>query len=132
MIDRTQVIYEFLTATSTLSPEIGSRVYSPVAPRSWDNTAKTIIYHQDTSDSHLTGATNSAQFIFKCYSGNNSYADCRELFGLLYDRLQMASETTAGGTIISARLVSDDQLEPEPDTKHKAHMARFVITFEGS
>ena len=132
MIDRTQIVYEFLTAASALATEIGTRCYSPVAPRSWDNTAKTIIFHQDVGDAHATGATNGAQFVFKCYSGTNSYTDARALFGLLYDRLQMASATTAGGTIISAKLVSDDQLEPEPDTKYKAHFARFNITFQGS
>ena len=131
MIDRTQIMYEFLTTASALATEISTRAWSPIAPDSWDATSKAIIYHQDSGSSHATGATNSAQFVFKCYGGANTYSSARTLFGLLYDRLQMASETVASGTIISARLVSDDQLPPEPDTKYKAHVARFLIQFQG-
>jgi len=132
MIDRTQIVYELLTASSPLSTAVGTRVYSPVAPRSWDNTAKTIIFHQDGGDAHLTAAHNSANFIFKCYGGSNLYSDARDVFGLLYDRLQMASETVTSGTVVTARLISDDQLEPEPDTKYKSHIARFQIVFNHS
>ena len=131
MIDRTQIVYELLTAASPLATAIGDRAWNPVAHRSWNGTQKAIVFHQDGSDSHITGATNSAQFVFKCYGGDNTYTSSRVLFGLLYDRLQMASETVASGTIFTARLQSDNMLPPEPDTKYKAHMARFLINFEG-
>ena len=131
MIDRVQIVYEFLTASSALADEISTRAWCPYAPDSWDGTQKAIVFHQDVSDSHITGATNTAQFVFKCYGGANTWSSARTLFGLLYDRLQMASETVASGKIMTARLVSDDMLPPEPDTKYKAHGARFLITFEG-
>lgn len=132
MIDRTQIIYEFLTAASDLATEIGTNCYSPIAPSNWDASTKAIVFHQDVSTSHITGATNTAQFVFKCYGGSNTYTSSRTLFRLLYDRLQMASETVASGTIISARLLNDSQLPPEIETKYKAHLAQFLVTFDGA
>jgi len=132
MIDRTDIMYEFLTASSPLATEIGSNVWSPIAKKRWDGTQKAIVFHQDTSDSHITGATNSATFVFKCYGGDNTYKSARTIFRLLYDRLQMASDTVASGTIISAQLLSDFVLPPEPETNYKAHTARFSVSFSGS
>lgn len=132
MIDRVKVVYEFLTATSDLSAIIGDRVYSPVAPRSWTGDTKAIIYHQEGADAHITAATNTGTFVFKCYGGTKNPADSNEVFRELFDRLQMASESTTSGRIVQARLLTDSKLEPEPDTKLQAHMARFQIMFEGS
>ena len=131
LIDRTQIVYEFLTASSALATEIGTQCYSPIAPSSWNASTKALVFHQDTSSSHITGATNSATFVFKAYGGSNTYTSARTLFRLLYDRLQMASETVASGSIISARLLNDSQLPPEIDTEYKAHLAQFLITFNG-
>ena len=132
MIDRTDIMYEFLTASSPLTTEVGSNVWSPIAKKRWDGSQKAIVFHQDTSDSHITGATNSATFVFKCYGGDNTYKSARTIFRLLYDRLQMASDTVASGTIISAQLLSDFVLPPEPETNYKAHTARFSVSFSGS
>ncbi len=132
LIDRTQIVYEFLTASSPLATEIGTNLWSPIAHRSWDGGTKAIVFHQDVSDSHITGAVNTAQFVFKCYGGSDTWTSARTLFRLLYDRLQMASETVTSGTIISARLLTDSQLPPEIETKYKAHMAQFLVTFDGA
>lgn len=132
MTDRTQIIYEILTAASPLATQIGTRAYSPISPDSSSPADKHIIFHQASSGSHITGSTNTASFIFKVYGGSNTYSSARELFGLLYDRLQMISETVAAGTIITARLETDSQLPPEPGAAEiKAHLASFSIQFEG-
>lgn len=131
MIDRTQIVYEALTGASTLQAQISTRAFSPVAPDSWDGSQKAVIFHQDSSSSHITGSTNTASFVFKCYGGDNTYSSARTIFRLLYDRLQMARLDLASGVIISARLETDTQLPPEADTRHKAHLARFSIQFEG-
>ena len=129
MIDRISTMYEFLTASSPLASQVGTNVWSPIAKKKWDGSQKAIVFHQDSSDSHLTGATNSATFVFKCYGGDSTYKSARDIFRLLYDRLQMASETVASGTIIQAQLLSDFVLPPEPETNYKAHTARFSVTF---
>ena len=132
MIDRTQILYEALTTASPLATQIQNRAFSPVAPETWDGTQKAIIYHQDSSGSHITGSTNTSTFVFKCYGGDNTYTSSRTLFRLLYDRLQMITGTFAGGSIISAALQTDTQLPPEAEgSRLKAHLARFSILFEG-
>jgi len=131
MIDRIQIIHEALTTASPLATAIGSRAYSPIAHKSWDASQKAIVYHQEAGTSHQTGATLTGTYIFKLYGGDDTYTSSRTLFGLLYDRLQMMTETFTSGTIISAKLESDLPLPIEADTKAKPYMARFSIQFEG-
>ena len=132
MINRMAVVYEILTQSSTLFDEVGTRVWSPVAPSNgFDGNASAIVFHQADGAAHLTGATNTATFVFKCYGDDNTYTKAHEVFRLLFDRLQMLTETVASGSIITARLETDFQLEPDAETKHKAHLAQFSIMFEG-
>jgi hypothetical protein len=133
MIDRSEILREVLTAASPLATAIGNRVWSPIAPDTWDGSQKAIIFHQSTSGSHITGATNTASFVFKCYGGDKYYGSSRELFRLLYDRLQMNRETVASGSIITARLETDTQLPPDPSVTNDSAswLATFSITFEG-
>ena len=130
MIDKHQVLYEALTAASTLATEIGSNCWSPIAPPNWDGNTSAIIFNQSGGGSHATGAKTTGIFDFKCYGDQDTYTKAREVYGLLFDRLQQLSETTASGTIVMAQLVTDSQLPPEPDTQYKAHLATFEITFD--
>lgn len=130
MIDKTQVLYEALTAASALATEIGTNCWSPIAPPNWDGNTSAVIYNQASGTSHMTGAKTTAIFDFKCYGDDYTYTKAREVFGLLFDRLQMLSETVASGTIVHARLVTDFQLPPESETQYKAHMGSFEITFD--
>jgi hypothetical protein len=132
MIDRIGIVYELLTTASTLFDEVGTRVFSPVAPSNgFDGNASAIVFHQSDGAAHLTGATNSATFVFKCYGDANTHTKAHEVFRLLYDRLQQRSETVASGKILTARLETDFQIEPDADTNYKAHLAQFSIMFEG-
>lgn len=132
MIDRTAIVAEALMTASTLYTEVGDRVWSPIAPaKGFDGTQSAIVFHQSDASAHPTGATNSATFEFKCYGDNNTYTKARTVFRLLYDRLQQLTETMSSGSIIMATLDNDFQLEPEPETNHKAHLASFTILFTG-
>lgn len=132
MVDRIAIIYDALTASSPLSSEVGNRVWNPIAPASgFDGTESAIIFHQSDAFAHATASTNTATFAFKCYGSDNTYTKAREVFRLLYDRLQGLTETVNSGSIIFARLENDFQLEPEPETNYKAHMAQFSFLFAG-
>jgi hypothetical protein len=130
MIDRLEIIYEVLTGASPLATSIGTNCWTPVAPPSWDGNTAAIIYHQSSGSSHGSGATNSAEFIFKCYGGDNTWTSATTLFRLLYDRLYSGGITVSSGGIYSAALTTDSLLPPE-DEKYKPHLGSFQIEFEG-
>lgn len=132
MIDRVQIMFEILTAASPLATEIGTQAYFGQAPEvGFDATLSTIVFNQIGAGSHLTGATNTAIFDFKCYSKDNKQSSAESLFRLLYDRLQNLRERVPAGKMMLAELDSDFPLPIEPETKYKAHMAQFSILFEG-
>jgi hypothetical protein len=130
MIDKTQVLYEALTASSPLATAISTNCWSPIAPSNWNGNTKAIIFNQSGGGSHATGAKTRGIFDFKCYGDANSYTSARATFRLLFDRLNQLQETLASGTIVTAKLITDSQLPPEPDTQYKAHLATFEILFD--
>ncbi len=133
MIDAPAVVHEFLTRPGTpLFASVADRVWTPVAPRSWVNETNAIVYHQASGSSHTTGSTIKGIFLFKCFGGSGNFGAEHGVFQLLYEHLQGHAGTTMSGKIMSASLVSDFQMPPEPDTNYKSHTATFSIQFEGS
>lgn len=132
VIDKVQIIYDFLTKPGTeLAASVGSRVWSPIAPKSWNNETNAIVFHQSAGTSHFSAATQTATFEFKCFGGSGSFGPERTLFGLLHDRLMGSKETVMGGDIIAASMVSENQRIVEPDTNFKSHIGTFQLTFLG-
>lgn len=130
MVDTAQIIYDYLSASGTnLYDQCGTRIWTPVAPNDWANADPCVIFNESSSGAHYSGATIRSLFNFKCYGGSSQYGNEATVFRYLYDRLHATTKTVASGTIVSAQLVSANQLPPEPDTQFHSYQSSFAITF---
>lgn len=130
MIDTAQIIYDHLSEIgSDLYNECGTRIWTPVAPSDWDNVDPCVIFNESSSGAHYSGATIRSLFNFKCYGGSSQYGNEATVFRYLFDRLHGTTRTLPSGGIISAQMVSANQLPPEPDTQFHSYQCTFAITF---
>ena len=130
VIDTAQIIYDYLTEIGTdLYEQCATRVWTPVAPNDWANAVPCIIFNEQSSGAHYSGATVRSLFNFKCYGGSSQYGNEASVFRYLFDRLHGATATVASGGIISSQLVSANQMAPEPDTQFHSYQCSFAITF---
>lgn len=130
MIDKPMVIYEYLSQIGTdLYGEVATRIWNGKAPSSWENENAALVFWISGGNSKYSGATNRATVNFRCYGGNSQPGNEITVFKYLFDLLNGRSAETISGKIVSAQLVSESQLPPEPDSTFKSYLATFAIVF---
>jgi hypothetical protein len=139
-IDSAAILQEYLlsdtprvTGGQTLVAYLGGDyVACPVAPPTFRHEHKAVIFHPETEGSHITGADNQTNFVFKCYGGSASHADARAVYRALMDHLHNAREkTTSAGVLVLAHLITAFQGPPEPETGWPVMIATFGIKTRG-
>lgn len=132
MVEFTQVIYEWLTASSPLATEIAGRAWSPRVPKDFKNDAGGAIeYFRTGWAAHTTGAIHMPVFTFKCYGGDALAKSAGDVGRLLYDRINHADGAVASGRIVTAEVAGGGGLVQEPDTNFWADISIYEILIEG-
>lgn len=128
MNDPIQILYEFLTVPGTgLCNLVGDRIWCPISPPGFDNTAAALIYHPDGETPEAPSNVMANSIVFKCYGGLATFTSSREVASALYDRLHRARAQTATGEIMMARCKNMYQGGADPDTGWPFHVAIYEI-----
>lgn len=107
----------------------GLYVACPVAPASFRNNHKAVIFHPEVETMHTTGADTTTIFTCKCYPGSDSYAEARGVFRALVDHLHdVRQRATSAGMLRAAWLIEGFQGPAEPETGWPVYVAKFSVT----
>jgi len=123
--DSAQIIWEFLTATSTgLYTLVGKNVVRPLAPAGYDNTYALVVFHiQGEVPSGQTDVTR-VDVVFKCYGGAATNTSATTVYRALANRWHSAQNTEmTTGKILQAHITTAWQRGPEPGETWPTHMA---------
>lgn len=132
MVELTQVIYEWLTAASTLQTEIAGRAWTPMPPKDFKNDAGgSIAFSRQGWSVHVTGAIHRPVYVFRCYGGDALAKSASDVGRLLFDRLHHADGAVAAGRIVTAEVAGGGGIVKEPDTNFWADISIYEILIEG-
>ena len=129
MIDRETLFRNILVASgSDLYTAVSTRVWFPVARKNFTNTEKAIVFHNEVSDHHTTGATARSTFTCKCYGGSGSYSDAKNVAGNLIDKIHDYKDSN----VHKAEVIQDFQgaTEPQADGANwPSYVVKVRVTF---
>lgn len=128
MADPILILWEYLTESGNdLYTSVGTRVWCPIPPPSFDNTEPGLVYHPDDQAPEAPMNVLMSSIVFKCYGGSDSFSDARAIAEKLYGRLHMVSATTTSGQIVRVRCAHMSQMGADPDTGWPVHLARYEM-----
>lgn len=134
MTDSDVILYEWLTeAGSALYELVGSRVWCPVIPPCsvWVNDSPGIVFRRESESAHLTGASFTVMYQFRCFGGSKRYSDARNVYQKLFDRLHNARGVVTSGRLVLAVQVGALDAPPDPETGYVHMQARYRIITGG-
>lgn len=137
MIDRAAIFDAWLRQSpSTFATFMGTQggaipVSCPVAPASFDNSYKAIVFHPDGEAADINGSTIRSSFTCKCYGGSNAYEDARAVAGALYDHCHNKRGWGFASAKICKMIVLDQfQGGEEPDLGWPVQIVRIEMIWE--
>jgi len=128
LVDSTQVIWEFLTATGTsLYTAVSTRVWDREFPASFKNTQKALVFMaQETVERNNDDQICSV--IIKHFGGSNKRSDARSLARLTFERLDSQRGSVASGEITLAKcLIFDMGPFVDPLTGWPNHLSKYEV-----
>ncbi len=104
MPDANAVIRECLVATGTMLYTLcGTRVYTPVAPRGWQNTTAAVVFEINGGESEVYLPVDYVDVQVRCFGGSTDPRDAWGVYQALHDRLHNLREARlTSGTVVRA------------------------------
>lgn len=127
MTDVAKILGEFLQQSGTsLNQSVGSRIWSPVVPKGFQNSQPALVFHVETSPESASGVM-ASEVVFKVYGGSSSLAAPGEVGGRLYSRLHLSSGNVASGSLVHGQCLSISGILTDPETGWPYRIDRYRI-----
>jgi hypothetical protein len=132
VIDKLQIIQQFLLAASTFRTALGGDyVVINRVPAGFKNTHPLVVVTPETGTAHVSGDEHRDIVMARCYGGTKNDSDARAIFRALYDRFFLPGQTAlAAGNIRQVFYLNDTVGPDDPDHGWPTHIGRFQIIME--